>query len=215
MQYANPRYLKDSGASIDSPFRSNNQITPRHATCAARVHNATCHVSHVRHQKLDAATRLQESSNESTETEEGSSSQGGGGASGSGASARGSLGARARSTAGTSGRRAGRVGAVGGSRARGGGVQDEGSGVVGAKDVGLGGVGSSSNGDGVNGSRGDCRDGSRKANRCVGSGLRGDDCRLGGDDSVNSWHASHNTQGVGLLEVGGLGEGVDRRLNQC
>jgi hypothetical protein len=222
---ANPRYLKHSRASTDSPVRSNNQRTPQCATGAKRVHDAVCHVSHVRHQRLDDTTRLQESSDEGTETDHGASSdlEVGSGASRAGStSARGSgRGMRARCAAGTrSGHaRASGAGAVGGSSASGSSAEDDGGRVVGGDSKSAGGVASAGNGDGVD-ARGNSGDGGRNANigvssrlRGNGSGLSRDDrvsSGLGGDGGGSSGLASDNTQRVGLLEESGLGEGVDR-----
>ena len=175
----------------------------------------------VRHQKLDATTRLQEESSESTKTDhrasgELSSSTGRGSTSAGG----GARGARACSAAGTRSRAVGASGAggVGGSArgTRGGStaVQDDGGGVVGADNESAGGVTSAGNRDGVD-ARGNSGDGGRDANAGVNSRLSRNDrvsSRLGGDGGGSSGLASHNTQRVGLLEESGLGEGVDRGL---
>lgn len=206
----------------------NDQRTLRHATCATRVHDVVCHVPHVRHQKLDAATRLQESGNEGTETDHGASGSlevGRGTSRVLGTSARRSAGARGATGARGRRTRTGGASAVGSSRrARSGLVEDEGGGVVGAENVGLGGV-TVGNGDGVDAARGDGRNGSREADVCVNRGLRGDSSGLSGNGSVSgrlvgnggrsSGLASHDTQRVGLSQVRGLGEGIDRGLSNC
>jgi hypothetical protein len=50
------------------------------------------------------------------------------------------------------------------------------------------------------------------------SGLRGNNSRLARDRGSNRGHSSDNAEGVGLLEVRGLGSRVDRGrggLNHC
>lgn len=185
----------------------------------------SCHVAHVRHQMLDATTRLQESSNKGTEADHGASGdlEVGSGTSrvlGSASASSGRARARAGGTASTRARGGG-VGAVGGSRAsaRCGLVQDNGGGVVGADNKSAGRVTGAGNGDGVD-ARGNGRNGGRDANISGLRGLRSDNSGLGGDDRVSGrlagdggssgGLASHNTKGVGLLEESGLGEGVDR-----
>jgi hypothetical protein len=110
---------------------------------------------------------------------------------------------------GTSSRsiRASSTGAVGGRSA-----QDDSGRVVGADGEDLSRVDATSDWDGVD-ARCDSRDGGRNANISVSSRLGGNDSvgsRLGRNRGGSSGHASHNTQRVGLLEVAGLGEGVDR-----
>ena len=165
---------------------------------------------------------LQESSNEGTEADHGASGSLEVGGSTcrvlGGASARGSLGPGAGSTCTRSVRararaRGGGVGvAVGGSdRARCGLVQDDGGGGVGADDKSAGRVTIASNRDSVD-TGGNSRDGGRDADISVSSWLGGDNRvsgRLGGNGSGSCGLASHDTQGVGLLEESGLGEGVD------
>jgi hypothetical protein len=227
---ANPRYLKDSGASIDSPVRRNDRRTPQCATGAKRVHDTVCHVFHVRHQKLDATARLQESSDESTEADHRTSSnlKVGSGASraGSTSAGGGGGGTRARGAAGTRGghTRASGTGAVGGSGAGSRSAEDDGGRVVGRDCKSAGRVASAGNGDGVD-ARGNSGDGGRNANVGVSGRLRGNgsglsrdsrvSCGLGRDGGGSSRLASDHTQRVGLLEESGLGEGVDRGLCNC
>jgi len=163
---------------------------------------------------LPATTRLQESSDECTEADHGAGSdlEVGSSASrarGAGAGGSGGRTARARvaSGAGSRSTRASGASAVGGRSA-----QDDSGRVVGADGENLSRVDATSNGNGVD-ARCDSRDRGRNANISVSSRLGGDDSvgsRLGRDRGGSSGHASHNTQRVGLLEVAGLGEGVDR-----
>ena len=111
------------------------------------------------------------------------------------------------SGAGSRSIRASGTGAVGGRSA-----QDDSGRVVGADGENLGRVDATSNRDGVD-ARCDSGDGGRNANISVSSRLGGNDSvgsRLGRNRGGSSGHAGHNTQRVGLLEVAGLGEGVDR-----
>lgn len=158
--------------------------------------------------------RLQERSHESTEADEaaGSGLDVGGGASGARAGASASAGG-ARSAGISTG--LGGVGARAGgarTRSRGGGSNEKSSAIVGADSDGAGLVehgASSRKEQGV--------DAGADSRNVGGDGLRGDNSRLVSDGvgllsngAVNSRHASHDTQRVGLGEVGSLGSRVHR-----
>lgn len=159
--------------------------------------------------------RLQERSHESTEANEaaGSGLDVGGSAGGVGAAASARAGG-ARSAGLTTG--PGGVGARararGASTGSGGGGKEESSAVVGADSDGAGLVdhgarASSRKEQGVD-TRADSRDVSRERLRSDDSRLVGDSVGLLSNGAVNSRHASHDTQRVGLGEVGGLGSRV-------
>jgi hypothetical protein len=161
--------------------------------------------------RLRRRNRLQESSHESTKAHEatGSGLDVGGGASGVGAAATSASGARAASISTSTGRAA----ASGISAGRGGrGSKNNGGAVVGADGDGAGLVDHGASAGSSEGQSVDTRADSRNVG---GERLRSDNSRLVGDGSglvgnggVNRRHASDDTQGVGLGEVGSLGSRV-------